>query len=72
MHVKVQDRNDLVRDTSSSALLNIDNNGLAAYKARRDRERVLNDMISEFGNLRNDINEIKILISRVLEKNNDN
>jgi hypothetical protein len=67
MHVKVQDRNDLVRDTSSSALLNIDNNGLAAYKARRDRERVLNDMISEFGNLRNDINEIKILISRVLE-----
>jgi len=67
MHVKVQDRNDLVRDTSSSALLNIDNNGLAAYKARRDRERVLNDMIGEFGNLRNDINEIKILISRVLE-----
>jgi hypothetical protein len=67
MHVKVQDRNDLVRDTSSSALLNIDNNGLAAYKARRDRERVLNDIISEFGNLRNDINEIKILISRVLE-----
>jgi hypothetical protein len=67
MHVKVQDRNDLVRDTSSSALLNIDNNGLAAYKARRDRERVLNDMIIEFGNLRNDINEIKILISRVLE-----
>lgn len=67
MHVKVQDRNDLVRDTSSSALLNIDNNGLAAYKARRDRERVLNDMISEFGILKNDINEIKILISRVLE-----
>jgi hypothetical protein len=67
MHVKVQDRNDLVRDTSSSAILNIDNNSLAAYKARRDRERVLNDMISEFGNLRNDINEIKILISRVLE-----
>jgi len=67
MHVKVQDRNDLVRDTSSSALLNIDNNGLAAYKARRDRERILNDMIGEFSNLKNDINEIKILISRVLE-----
>lgn len=67
MHIKVQDRSDLVRDASSSALLNIDNNGLAAYKARRDRERILNDMIGEFSNLKNDINEIKILISRVLE-----
>lgn len=67
MYIKVQDRRDVVRDSASKAVLNIDNDGLAAYKARRHRERVMDNMITEVQDLKNDIGEIKQLLSKFLE-----
>lgn len=67
MLLKVQDRGDLARDTRSQALLNIDNEGLVAYRARRDKNRTMDSMIEEVNNMRQDINEIKQLLSRFLE-----
>lgn len=67
MLLKVQDRNDLARDSKSQALLNIDNEGLIAYRARREKARLMDDMITQVNTMRNDINEIKLLLSRVLE-----
>ena len=72
MHIKVQDRSDLVRDGDSKAILNINNDGLAAYKAKRQREQTMDNIVSEVSNLKADIGEIKLLLSRILEKNNDN
>lgn len=72
MYIKVQDRRDVVRDSSSKAILNIDNDGLTAYRARRNREHIMDNMIAEVNNLRNDFNEIKQLLGRILERNNDN
>lgn len=67
MLVKVQDRNDLARDSKSQALLNIDNEGLTAYRARREKARLMDDMIIQVNSMKDDINEIKLLLSRVLE-----
>lgn len=72
MYIKVQDRRDVVRDSSSKAILNIDNDGLTAYRARRNREHIMDNMITEVNNLRNDVSEIKQLLGRILERNNDN
>lgn len=67
MLLKVQDRNDLARDTKSQALLNIDNEGLNAYRARREKVRLMDSVVEEVNIMRQDINEIKHLLSRFLE-----
>lgn len=67
MLLKVQDRNDLARDPKSQAVLNIDNEGLSAYRARREKARLMDDMITQVNTMKDDINEIKLLLSRVLE-----
>lgn len=67
MLLKVQDRNDLARDPKSQAVLNIDNDGLRSYRARREKNRVMDSMVEEVNNMRQDINEIKQLLSRFLE-----
>jgi len=72
MYIKVQDRRDIIRDGDSKAILNINNDGLAAYKAKRQREQTMDNIVSEVSNLKADIGEIKLLLSRILEKNNDN
>jgi len=35
MRLKVQEHPDLVRDTKTNAILNVDNGGLIAYKKRK-------------------------------------
>ena len=72
MYIKVQDRRDIIRDGDSKAILNINNDGLAAYKARRQREQTMDNIVNEVSNLKADMGEIKLLLSRILEKNNDN
>jgi hypothetical protein len=67
MLLKVQDRSDLARDTRSQALLNIDNEGLTAYRTRREKNRTMDSVIEEVSNMKQDINEIKQLLSRFLE-----
>lgn len=48
-------------------LINKDNNALASYKARRDRERELEKMKDEVSSLKDDINEIKEMLKKVLK-----
>jgi hypothetical protein len=72
MYIKVQDRRDIIRDGDSKAILNINNDGLAAYRARRQREQTMDNIVNEVSNLKADMGEIKFLLSRILEKNNDN
>lgn len=67
MYIKVQDRRDIIRDSDSKAILNINNDGLAAYKARRQRESVVDNIVKEIDILKTDISEIKFLLGRILE-----
>lgn len=49
------------------AIINVDNNGLKAYKQRRQAE---NARDSEINSLKQEISELKDLLKQVLEKKN--
>lgn len=63
--VKIQDHEELIRDNNSSAVLNVDNQALEQYKARRKKQREKNE---EIENLKQDVSEIKSLLYKLLEK----
>jgi hypothetical protein len=48
-------------------LINKDNNALASYKARKARESELNKMKEEVSSLKDDIEEIKEMLKKVLK-----
>jgi hypothetical protein len=45
--IKVKDRPDLVRDSFSKAIINVDRNGFAQYKARKKLLKAKDDQIKE-------------------------
>lgn len=53
--------------SSEGFLINKDNNGLNAYKARKARERELSEMKKEVSELKDDITEIKEMLKKVLK-----
>jgi len=65
MDIKVEGRPDLVRDSSTGAIINTNNARarsalLRAEKARKERQ--------EIEELKNDVAEIKSLLTQLLEK----
>jgi len=65
MDIKVEGRPDLVRDSSTGAIINTNNTRarsalLRAEKARKERQ--------EIEELKNDVAEIKSLLTQLLEK----
>lgn len=67
-HAKIKDTPGYVRDMSNQAVLNNDNSALDAYKKKREKQRELNSTISEINTMKQDINELKTLMQRLLEK----
>lgn len=65
-YVKVKDSEDLVRDTGSSAILNTDNKSLMAYKARRQKEAMIDRIIQENAELKQEVSEIKALLIKLV------
>lgn len=68
MYIKVKDDEKLVRDSSSGAILNIDEQEFLRYKKRkldlireRDKER-------EFAALKNEVKDLKALVLEIYEK----
>ena len=62
--VKIKDEEELVRDQNSNAVLNSSLSSLEQYRARRNRERQKDE---ELQSLKNDINEIKQLLKKLIE-----
>lgn len=65
--LKIFENEDLIRDVASNAVLNKDNDSLAKYKARREKEKQLR---SEVDQLKEDISEIKNLLYKLVKENN--
>jgi hypothetical protein len=68
MHIKVKDSRDLVRDENSKALLNTDNEALNQYKARRNREKMLENIAIKYDSLQDEVAELKQLLRTFIEK----
>ena len=71
---KVTGKDTLVRDERNGAILNIDNNGLNAYRAARDnRIKQLEKeerMENEIDNIKSDVSEIKNLLNELIKRTN--
>jgi hypothetical protein len=67
-YLKVKGSEELVRDTSSSAILNTDNEALNAYKARRAKEAAIEQVVREHADMKSDIEEIKNLLKELLRQ----
>jgi hypothetical protein len=67
MKVKVKDRNDLVRDVRTMAILNVDKSALnkdAIYKEKVRREQEVDNAINK---LENDVSNIKENLNKILK-----
>ena len=65
---KVKDAPGLVRDMSNQAVLNTDISALEAYKRKRNKQQEIDEVISDINNMKSDIDQIKSLMQRLLEK----
>ena len=61
-YLKVKDEEGLVRDTSSSAILNTDSLALQSYKTRKAKEAAIDRVLKEHDELKNELREIKGLL----------
>lgn len=67
-HLLQSDHKDYVRDTNSNALLNTNTKALAEYRARKKSVNRLDTLEKDLNNVKQDINEIKSLLLKLLEK----
>ena len=65
-YLKVKDAEELVRDTSSLAILNTDNNALKAYKAKKAREALVEHIAKENTEIKAELAEIKDLLRQMI------
>lgn len=65
---KVKENPDLVRDMGNQAILNTNVDALLAYKKRRHKEKEISDSLSDINTMKQDINDLKTLMQRILDK----
>jgi len=65
-YIKVKDKNNLVRDTYSNAIVNTDYENykkyIDSYKRKLEESKRIQNLESEIGEIKNDLNEIKFLL----------
>jgi hypothetical protein len=66
--VKIENNDDIVRDMSTSAVLNVDIQSLKDYKARRARQKEIDRSLDRVDKLESDISEIKSLLVKLLDR----
>jgi len=66
-YLKVENEHTLVRDVNTSAILNLDGDALNSAKERKAR---LKKEKQELDTLKNDVNDIKILLNQIMDKLN--
>ena len=68
MYIKVTDEPNLVRDSKSNAILNVNNDALNKYKQERERFVQIQKIISEHEEIKKDISEIKQLLLQLMDR----
>jgi hypothetical protein len=63
--IKVEGHSNLVRDTNSGAILNINKSEVEIARARKEARRQKD---REFEDLKNEVSEIKDLLHKLIEK----
>jgi hypothetical protein len=75
MYYKVTDEPDLVRDSKSKAILNVNTEALNKYKREKEERMKIRKMVNDYDDLKeelqvtkNDIREIKQMLMQLMEK----
>jgi len=72
-YLRVEGHNNLVRDTSTNGIINTDKNGYRSYvelrKAKNKNLNRIDKIESDLNSLKNDINDIKILLLNLSKSN---
>jgi len=63
--VPIKDQDALVRDNESGAVLNTNLSALKSYRAKRDRDRKMQE---EFEQMKDDMSEIKSLLAQLVNR----
>jgi glycine betaine/choline ABC-type transport system substrate-binding protein len=65
-YLKVKDKNNLVRDTYTNAIINTDmdgyNNYVETYRIKYNEKKRIENLESDVGTIKDDLNEIKQLL----------
>lgn len=67
MLVKIKDNDDLVRDTNSRAVLNVNKNALLKDQMYQEKMKKQREIESSINNLREEVSSLKSDISKILE-----
>jgi hypothetical protein len=67
-YAKIKEAPNFVRDMSNQAILNNDNSALEAYRKKREKQQEFKTAVDDINNMKQDINELKTLMQRILEK----
>tara|TARA_B100000212_G_scaffold99610_1_gene73256 strand:+ start:5798 stop:6004 length:207 start_codon:yes stop_codon:yes gene_type:complete len=65
VYKKVEGNSDLVRDTSTGAILNINKDEISAARKRKLERR---QKEKEFEDLKNEVGDIKNMLTKIIEK----
>lgn len=65
-YLKIEDAPDLIKDTSSGAVLNTNVQALEAYRRRREKLNKVDTLENKVASLEETINELKSLVIAVL------
>lgn len=68
MKLKVKDYPGLVRDPTSKAIINVDQTAYLKYKSEKNIQNKITNMTCEINDLKQSMNEIKDLISQILQR----
>lgn len=71
-YIKVKDKDYLIRDLNSNAIINLDTQGYAEYEENYKRsynstQKLLN-LEKDLNNIKDDVNEIKYLLRRLVNE----
>ena len=64
----IKEDNNLVRDEETNAVLNTNISALEAYKLQRDKQRKVDNVVSDVENLKNDLKDIKNMLEKIFTK----
>jgi hypothetical protein len=67
-YAKVKENPELIRDMDSKAVLNTNSTALQAYKKKREKQQEIQSAVEDINNMKQDINELKTLMQRILDK----
>lgn len=65
--LKVEDREDLIRDSYSGAVLNTNLGAVQAYKARKNEINKVKSLENKIVSMESDLKDIKNLLQKIVE-----